>query len=82
MLRALVRSAVAAAVARALLFGLRLLRHEGWYVSDGPAEDESMDVVCAFVCVHGLQVHHVADHVVLVRYAVASYENKYMYVVG
>ena len=74
-------SAVSAS-ARALLFGLRLLRHEGRYVSDGPAEDESMDVVCAFIGVHGLQVHHVADHVVLVRYDVASYENKYMYVVG
>ena len=36
------------------LFGFRLLRHEGGYVSDGPAEDESVDVVRAFVGVHGL----------------------------
>ena len=36
------------------LFGFRLLRHEGGYVSDGPAEDEGVDVVRAFVGVHGL----------------------------
>ena len=39
---------------------------------DGTAEDEGVDVVGAFVGIDRLQVHDVADDVVLVRDAVAS----------
>lgn len=47
-------TSAAATTGGVLLFGFRLLRHEGGYVSDGPAEDESVDVMRAFVGVHRL----------------------------
>jgi len=49
-----------------------LLAGEGLKAGDGAAQDESMDVVCAFVRVDGLEVHDVPDDVVLVADAVAA----------
>lgn len=47
-------------------------RHKCWDVRDRTSQDERVDVVRAFVRVHGFQIDSVADDVVLVREAVAA----------
>src|SRR5208283_4758375 len=48
------------------------LAGEGGDAGLGAPQDQGVDVVGAFVSVDRLQVHHVADHVVLVGDAVAA----------
>ena len=36
------------------------------------AQDERVDIVGAFISVDGFQVHHVADHAIFVRHAIAA----------
>mmetsp|Transcript_7412 Transcript_7412/g.18835 ORF Transcript_7412/g.18835 Transcript_7412/m.18835 type:complete len:219 (+) Transcript_7412:212-868(+) len=50
----------------------RVGRDEGGDVRDGTSQDESMHVVGTLVGVDGLEVHNVADNVVLVRNSVAA----------
>ena len=30
-----------------------------------------MDVVCPFICVHGLEIHHMTDHMILITYTIS-----------
>ena len=39
--------------------------------SDGPTENEGMDVMCALVGVHSLEVHHMTNHMILIRDTIA-----------
>mmetsp|Transcript_42159 Transcript_42159/g.73303 ORF Transcript_42159/g.73303 Transcript_42159/m.73303 type:complete len:438 (+) Transcript_42159:41-1354(+) len=57
---------------RTTSLNLVLLGHKGRDAGDAAAQDERVHIVSALVGVHGLQVGHVADDVVLVRDTVAT----------